>query len=406
MARARSDHADSRRPARQQKLPLAWQEGAGPETPRPPAADPAGVVEPAVEVTPAAPEPPPAPVAPEPAPESAPELEVSPVPAGTEAESTAVDVAAGAEAEAEAEAASAAVAAVSASAAAVEEGTPAAESQVSVPAAPEPASEPDAAPAAEGESRPSAASPAGVAPAAVPVEVPAPASATAPKPIPASARKARAGAAAPKAVPAPVAAPAAAATSPRAETGGAGDLLLSARVDSGYSIGEASARTCIPRDIIEHLECSAYALLPQEYYCNAHIEKLCALYHIDAAPVLSRFREDMVAQRGEGQGLAQLRAVVTESESGARISYVLPGPGAGKPSRGLSPTGAIVSGVIVVFFLVVLAALAVMHYRRRAGGDAPTGPVSSQVGHPGPIELKEFMVPKQLNAYELPIPDK
>jgi len=190
--------------------------------------------------------------------------------------------------------------------------------------------------------------------------------------------------------------------------GGVGDLLLGARADSGFSVEEASARTRIPRDVIEHLECSAYHALPSEYYCRAHIEKLCALYNVAAAPLLERFHDDMVAQRGEAEGLGHFRAVTTDSESGAKISYVLPGPGAtGRKPRSLSLTGAVVSGVIGLFLLVALVALAALHFRNRQGKTPPAGvPAAAVVGHKPPVPLQEFMIPKQLNAYELPIPDK
>lgn len=190
--------------------------------------------------------------------------------------------------------------------------------------------------------------------------------------------------------------------------GGVGDLLLGARADSGFSVEEASARTRIPRDVIEHLECSAYHALPSEYYCRAHIERLCALYNVEASPILERFHDDMVAQRGEAEGLGHFRAVTTDSESGAKISYVLPGPGAtGRKPRSLSLTGAVVSGVIGLFLLVALVALAALHFRNRQGKAPPAGvPAAAVVGHKPPVPLQEFMIPKQLNAYELPIPDK
>jgi hypothetical protein len=190
-----------------------------------------------------------------------------------------------------------------------------------------------------------------------------------------------------------------------AASAGVGDLLLSARADSGFSIDEASSRTRIPRDVIEHLECNACGLLPPEYYCSAHIEKLSALYNVDPKPILDRLHADLQAHRGDADGLAHFRAVTTDSESGAKISYVLPGPGSAQPKRGVSLTGAIVSGVIVLFLLIAVAALAAQRFRHHADGSGGER-VPAQVGHEPPVELKEFIVTEELNAYELPIPAK
>jgi hypothetical protein len=190
-----------------------------------------------------------------------------------------------------------------------------------------------------------------------------------------------------------------------AALGSVGDLLLSARADSGFSIEEASARTRIPRDIIEHLECSACGQLPSEYYCNAHVEKLSVLYNVDPKPILDRLHEDMLAHRGAAEGIGHFHAVMTDSESGAKISYVPPGPGSGKPTRAVSLTGAVVSGVIALFLLVAVVALAAQHFRHREGA-TPSGSVPPQVGHAAAVELKEFIVTQPLNAYELPIPAK
>jgi hypothetical protein len=184
-----------------------------------------------------------------------------------------------------------------------------------------------------------------------------------------------------------------------------GELLLRARADSGFSIAEASVRTRIPRDIIEHLECNAWAHLPSEYYCSAHVEKLGALYNVDAKPILERLHAGMLTQRGEADGLGQFRAVTSDSESGAKISYVLPGPGSGKPTRAVSLTSIVVSGVIALLLLIAVGALTVQHFRHREGS-APAGQVPAQVSHAPAVDLKEFIVTEELDAYELPIPAK
>jgi hypothetical protein len=187
--------------------------------------------------------------------------------------------------------------------------------------------------------------------------------------------------------------------------GGVGDLLLSARADSGLSIEAASAGTRIPRDVIEHLECNAYGQLPPEYYCKAHIEKLSKLYNVDSKPILQQFHADMLAQHGPAEGLGHFHAVTTDSESGSKISYVLPGPGSGGSTRAVSLTGKVVSGVIALLLLIVVAALAAQHFRNRQGAPA-AGALPAQVGHAPAVDLKEFIVTEELNAYELPIPAK
>ncbi|NLF19364.1 MAG: hypothetical protein GX595_19215, partial [Lentisphaerae bacterium] len=93
------------------------------------------------------------------------------------------------------------------------------------------------------------------------------------------------------------------------------------------------------------------------------------------------------------------------------ISYVLPGPGAGgRKPRSLSLTGAIVSAVIGLFLVMVLAAIIALHvHNRRADEPAPAAPtagVAPAVGATAPVPLQDFIVPEQLNAYELPIPDR
>lgn len=353
MARARGDHsAADGREIRQQRLPLSWREE--------PAATPARA-----EGEGAAPE----------------ETPVSSAPVAATASP------------APAPASSAAVASTPSAAAAVPGQAAQTEPASAAPEPPAAAAEPPAAPAeasAPAPELPAASAAPAVGESSRPETEPAPASASAPEAPGAALQVAETS------------------TAAAAPEGGVGDLLLAARADSGFSVEETSARTRIPRDVIEHLECSAYHALPSEYYCRAHIEKLCALYNVDAAAVLSRLHDDMVAQRGEAEGLGHFRAVTTDSESGSKISYVLPGPGAtGKP-RSVSVTGAVVSGVIGVFLLVALVALAALHFRNRDGkppaANGSSAPV--QVGHQPPVGLKEFIVPEQLNAYELPIPDK
>jgi transcriptional regulator with XRE-family HTH domain len=186
--------------------------------------------------------------------------------------------------------------------------------------------------------------------------------------------------------------------------GRTGEMLLSARVDSGFSIQEVANRTRIPRTIVEQLEGNAFDELPSEYHCLNHLNKLCELYNIDPEPLRARLRADLLAHRGEAEGIETLKAVSTDTGSGPMITYVLPGP---TPAKGgwEHVTRLAVSGVTVLLVLIVLTALAVQHFRHR-NGQEPKGTLPPQVGHTPPVDLKEFMAPKPLNAYELPIPAK
>jgi len=183
-----------------------------------------------------------------------------------------------------------------------------------------------------------------------------------------------------------------------------GEMLIGARIASGLQPEEVATRTRIPRAIIAQLESNAFDELPSDFHCNNYVSKLCELYNIPSGPLCARLREDLLAHRGAKAGGQPLKVVSTDTGGGPVISYVPAGP---VVPRALSEPliKGVVSGVIVLFLLIALAALAVQHFHHR-DGQTPAGPLPAPVGHSPPVDLQEFMTPRQLNAYELPIPDK
>lgn len=184
-----------------------------------------------------------------------------------------------------------------------------------------------------------------------------------------------------------------------------GELLSSARAAAGLSTTEVSRRTCIPRTLIEQLEANAFDQLPQEFHCVNHVRKLCELYNVDPEPYVARLREDLLRHRGREAGpTSTMQVVTTDSAGGPVVTYVPPGPRI--PRRVWeSWTRVAVSAAIVLFFVIALLALAVQHFRHRNGGE-PGPAKAAQPASTAAVDLKEFMTPEPLEAYELPIPDK
>ena len=184
-----------------------------------------------------------------------------------------------------------------------------------------------------------------------------------------------------------------------------GEMLMAARADFGFSIEDVSSKTRIPRDIIENLECSAIEQLPAEYYCRSHIERLCELYNVDPEPILERFSAEVEAVRGPSGDRDHFRMTRHESESGAMIRPMPEGSGPlGKPGRRIRPMRVLVSCVIVLFLATALWALIALHLRNRRAEDG-SETTAEKVQRP-PVDLQEFIVPMQLDACELPIPDR
>lgn len=185
----------------------------------------------------------------------------------------------------------------------------------------------------------------------------------------------------------------------------AGSTLMSARVDAGYLVEDVVARTRVSRDIVESLEWDNLAALPKPYYVRNHIEKLCALYNVDAAPIVKLF-DAQAAAAGMRSGEAErFRVAGTDTESGTMVAPVPGGfgDGLGEAPRSFSVTGFLVSAAIVVFVLATVVALATLHLRNRAARNGEgQEPATEQAA---PVGLEEFIVPRQLDAYELPMPE-